>query len=353
MSNLNLESIITYLKNYDGKPLKLMEVCGTHTSAIAKSGIRTLLSPKIQLCSGPGCPVCVTPKAYIDKLCKYAKEPNTVAATFGDMIRVPGSTSSLAETKADGGQVEIFYSPFTMIQKAEENQEITYIIAAVGFETTMPLYALMLEQLIERGIKNIKFLTALKVMIPVLELLCESEKSIDGFIAPGHVSAIIGSNAYIPVAEKYHRPFAVAGFSAQEVIIGVYDLVRQLEQGKREVHNLYQEVVRQHGNSKAQNIIDKYFEADDMYWRGIGKVDASGFYLKSAYESFDAGSKFDLDEDKESAECKCQEVIKGRIQPAACKLFGKGCTPLHPVGPCMISGEGACGIWFREGGRLE
>jgi len=346
-----MQQILTYLKNYDSKPVKLMEVCGTHTSAIAKSGIRSLLSPKIQLCSGPGCPVCVTPKAYIDKLCEYAEAPDTVVATFGDMIRVPGSQLSLAEVKARGGKIEIFYSPFEMIQKAIDHKEITYIIAAVGFETTTPLYALMIDQLIERGITNIKFLTALKGMIPILEVLCTSEHTLDGFIAPGHVSAIIGSDAYSLLASHFHKPFAVAGFSPEEVILSIYDLIKQIECDKHEVHNLYPEVVKPLGNLKAQRLIEKYFKTAHTHWRGIGEVEGSGLYLRAEYKNFDADSQLSISEEKVPLDCKCQEVIRGRIQSSECKLFGTSCTPEHPVGPCMISGEGACGIWFREGGK--
>jgi len=347
----SLDDIIGYVKNYKGKPIVLMEVCGTHTSVIAKNGLRTILSPKIRLCSGPGCPVCVTSKGYIDKLCNYSMKEGTVVLTFGDMMRVPGTFNSLSESKARGGRVEIFYSPFEVIEKAKKSPEITHIVAAVGFETTVPIYGLMLEKIIKENIKNIKLLTSLKVMPPILEVLCSQENNIDGFIAPGHVSAIIGSEAFNPLARRFKKPFAVSGFTTEEVILGIYDLIKQIERGSNETHNLYKSVVKSQGNVKALNIIGKYFKLDTAFWRGIGAIRASGLYLKNEYTQFDGGSMDIEIRDETSNQCRCNDVIMGRIEPISCKYFGEICTPLSPVGPCMVSGEGACGIWYKACGK--
>lgn len=343
----SLQNVISYLANYNGRPVKLMEVCGTHTSTIAKNGIRSIISSKIRLCSGPGCPVCVTPQGYIDKLCSYSMEVNTVVLTFGDMMKVPGTKESLSDAKAKGGKINIFYSPFEVIEKAKKTPDLTYIIAAVGFETTIPVYALMMEYIIKEKIKNIKFLTALKVIVPVLEILCSEENNIDGFIAPGHVSTIIGSNAYTTLSKKFEKPFAVSGFTAEEVLVGIYDLIKQIDSDKCETHNLYKSVVSASGNTKARLLIDKYFENSGAFWRGVGELPNSGLYLKNDYAEFDAGSKNIQHNYIESSSCRCSDVIMGRIDPLECEMFGKNCNPAKAMGPCMVSGEGACGIWYK------
>ena len=244
---MEIQKVVEYLQSYDGRPLKLMEVCGTHTSSIFKNGIRSLISPKIKLISGPGCPVCVTPAAYIDKCLEYAKKDNCVVLTFGDMIKVPGRNGSFAESKGDGVNVEVMYSPFEAVEKAEKNPETTYVVAAVGFETTAPAYALMLEEAHRRDIKNIKLVTALKTVIPALEWICENQQDIDGFICPGHVSVIIGSDAYRGLADRYHKPFVVAGFEGEHILAVIYDIVRQIEAGESQVRNYYTNAVKPEG----------------------------------------------------------------------------------------------------------
>jgi len=348
----SLQNVISYLANYKGRDIKLMEVCGTHTSSIAKNGLRSIISPKIRLCSGPGCPVCVTQQEYIDKLCSYSLQEKTVVLTFGDMLKVQGTRGSLADAKARGGNVGIFYSPFEVIERALKTPDIKYIVAAVGFETTVPIYALMMETIINKNIKNIKFLTALKIIIPVLKILCDQENNIDGFIAPGHVSAIIGSDAYAPLSKRFSKPFAVSGFTVQEILIGIYDLVRQIECGKGETHNLYKAVVSATGNHKACLLINKYFESDRTVWRGVGELSNSGLYLRKNYEEFDAGSRNIHYNNKESVLCSCSDVIMGRIQPFECEMFGTRCNPAMAMGPCMVSSEGACGIWYKQGGSI-
>lgn len=346
--DMDIRKIIDYLKSYDGPQIKLMEVCGTHTASIFKNGIRDLISPKIKLISGPGCPVCVTPAAYIDKCIEYACMPDHELLTFGDMMKVPGSRGSLSDMKGEGENVRLMYSPFEALERAEKDPDTVFTVAAVGFETTVPSYGLLLKQAEEKGIKNIKLVTALKTIIPALEWICENESDIDGFICPGHVSVIIGSTVYERLAEKYNKPFVVAGFEAEHILAVIYDIVWQLEHGEGRVKNLYKNAVRDEGNLKAQQVIDEFFAPGEAVWRGLGSIPDSGLYLKEEYADYDGGSR-GLDQDLILPEgCQCGSVITGRKNPDECPMFGKGCDPLHPFGPCMVSAEGACGIWFRN-----
>lgn len=347
---MNIQEAIRYLKEYDGPELRLMEVCGTHTASIFKSGIRSMISEKIRLISGPGCPVCVTPTSYIDRCIDYAMKDNHVLLTFGDMIKVPGTSSSLAEAKGEGARVDIMYSPFEALEKAEKNPGVTYVLAAVGFETTAPIYGLLLREALDRGIANIRLVTALKTVLPALEWICENEKGIDGFICPGHVSVIIGSDAYGELAHRYQRPFAVAGFEPEHILAVLYDLVHQIQMKKpvEDIHNLYPNAVRAEGNPKAAEVLYQYFEEGPALWRGLGVIPGSGLYLKDEFAAFEGGSR-GLETDRElPPECRCGEVIVGRIDPDQCPMFDTGCTPTNPYGPCMVSAEGACGIWYRN-----
>lgn len=343
---MEMKQIVAYLKEYDGPEIKLMEVCGTHTASIFKNGIRSLISPKIKLISGPGCPVCVTPTAYIDQCIDYAIKENHVLLTFGDMMKVPGTKGSLSDFKGKGARVELMYSPFEAVEKAEKNPFITYVVAAVGFETTVPAYGLMLEQAKAKGLTNIKLVTALKTVMPALTWICENQQNIDGFICPGHVSVIIGSEIYGKLAQKYHKPFVIAGFDAEHILAVIYDIVRQLEQKNEKVKNLYTNAVRAEGNQKALEVMERFFESGPAMWRGLGMIPRSGLYLKDA--AFDGGSR-GLDRDMElPEECCCGDVIVGRINPDQCPMFETKCTPMEPYGPCMVSAEGACGIWYRN-----
>lgn len=343
---MDIQEVIRYLKEYDGPEVKLMEVCGTHTASIFKSGIRSLISPKIKLISGPGCPVCVTPTAYIDKCIEYATSDNHVLLTFGDMMKVPGTNGSLSDMKGKGAKVELMYSPFEAIEKAQANPEITYVVAAVGFETTAPAYALMMQQAVANNVKNIRLVTALKTVIPALTWICENQQDIDGFICPGHVSTIIGSVPYEALAQKYKKPFVVAGFEAEHILAVIYDIIRQLEQGEYKVKNLYSNAVRDEGNQKALDVLKTFFEAGPAMWRGLGVIEDSGLYLKDTF--YDGGSR-GLDKDMElPAGCSCGDVIVGKINPDQCPMFKTKCSPMNPFGPCMVSAEGACGIWYRN-----
>jgi hydrogenase expression/formation protein HypD len=345
---MTLEQIKLELKSYDGEPVKIMEVCGTHTASIFKHGIRSLLSPKIRLISGPGCPVCVTSSAYIDRLVEFSLQEKHCVLTFGDMMKVKGSKMSLTEAKAIGGKVKVLYSPFTALQIAEEDKQTEYVFAAVGFETTTPLYALMLKEILQKEIQNLKFMTSIKTMLPALTYICENEKDIDAFLCPGHVSVITGSALYEGLAEKYQKPFVVAGFEGEHILLAIYEILRQLKERKPCVKNRYTSAVTEEGNQKAVALIHTYFEEDNDIWRGIGRIDGSALRLKEEYKEYDAGSRYDEVEEQLPKGCSCKEVILGRIQPTECPLFQKVCTPMNAIGPCMVSTEGACGIWYKH-----
>lgn len=337
---MDINDIVKYLSTYDGEPLSFMEVCGTHTAAISDNGIPSLLSDKIRLISGPGCPVCVTASGYIDRLCELALTPNTCIVTFGDLIRVPSSNTSLQEIKSKGGRVQMVYSPFEIIDLAESEPETEFVFAAVGFETTTPIYAVLLDKIISKNINNIKLLTALKTMPRAIESLCDMGNRIDGFIAPGHVSVITGANEFAPLAEKYSLPFVVSGFKGKELLAAIYALIKLNNQGK--VLNLYKSAVTDNGNQKAKELVKKYFEPCNTYWRGIGEIPNSGMALKKEYDKFDAGSKNLTEDNKKNKACRCGEVITGFVSPAECPLFKKVCTPQNPQGACMVSNEGSC-----------
>lgn len=344
---MSFEEVKRFLQEYDGPSVQIMEVCGSHTGAISKNGIRTMLSPKIKLLSGPGCPVCVTPTAYVDKLIELALTPNMCVVTFGDMLRVPGSKQSLSEVSGLGGRAVMIYSPMEIVAMAEKEPQTTFVFVAVGFETTTPVYALLLEEVIEKELKNVKLLTALKTMPGVIEYLCEEGAAIDGFLAPGHVATITGSDIFKPLAEKYNMPFGVAGFEGQEILNALYGIVKAYKKGV--VMNFYPKLVSENGNEKAQALVDKYFIEADAAWRGMGVLPKTGKVLRSEYIQYDAGS-FNLYEDnKKNKACCCDKILMGKMEPTECPLFGKVCKPLTPQGACMVSEEGSCRSRFITG----
>ena len=275
---MDLNTIKQFLSEYDGPDMKIMEVCGSHTAAIAKNGIPGLLSPKIHLISGPGCPVCVTPSAYIDRLIELSMQPETCVVTFGDLLRVPGSEKSLRMAKGEGGRVEMVYSPMDILGMAKKEPDVTFVFAAVGFETTTPVYALLMEELVKNEVQNVKLLTALKTMPEAIGFLCKNGAPIDGFLAPGHVSVVTGSRIFEPIAEKYHLPFGVSGFEGAEILTALYAIVKMRGQGR--VINCYPAVVTAEGNVEAQNSVDHYFEPADAVWRGMGSIPESGRILR-------------------------------------------------------------------------
>ncbi len=344
----NIEQIADFLKNYDGKPLRIMEVCGTHTAAISESGIPSMLSDKIKLISGPGCPVCVTVTSVIDRLVELSMTENTCVLTFGDLIRVRGSVKSLADAKSDGGNVRMVYSPMDAISIARSDPDTLYVFAAIGFETTTPVYALLIEESIKKDIKNIKILTSLKTMPQVIRWVVSQGRDIDGFIAPGHVAAVTGGGIFRSLATELGIPFVVSGFEGEQLLMTIYALVKLA--GTSGYRNLYKSTVTEEGNLQAQELVDRYFEVSDSSWRGMGKVQGSGMVLREQYRQFDAGS-IGLDEDREPAGCRCASVLTGQIAPTMCPLFGKACTPDNARGACMVSTEGSCYNYFISGRR--
>ena len=346
MDNKYLDNIIKELKSYDGPEIRLMEVCGTHTAAISENGIPSLLSDKIKLISGPGCPVCVTVTAVIDRLIELSLMENTCVLTFGDLIRVKGTNGSLADAKGDGAKVKMVYSPMDSIKLAKENPLVNYVFAAIGFETTTPVYALLIEEAKKLGLKNLKILTSLKTMPEVIRWVVKNGSNIDGFIAPGHVAAVTGGKIFKDLSKELQIPFVVSGFEGEQLIFSIYSLVKMA--GKGGYKNLYKSVVSEDGNLMARDMVLKYFEKSDSSWRGMGKIKGSGMTLRPEYMEFDAGS-IGLDEDHEPAGCRCASVLVGAISPHECPLFGKKCTPDNAHGACMVSTEGSCYNYFISG----
>ncbi len=343
---MNLEEVKQFLKEYDGPQMRIMEVCGSHTAAISKNGIRGMLSPKIQLLSGPGCPVCVTPTAYVDRLVELAMTPDTCVVTFGDMLRVPGSKTSLSEATGLGAKAVMVYSPMEIVQMAEKDPQTTFVFAAVGFETTTPVYALLMEEVIEKKLDNVKLLTALKTMPGVIDYLCREGAKIQGFLAPGHVAAVTGSDIFKPLAEKYQIPFGVSGFEGEEILYALYGIVK--EAGCGTVRNFYPQVVCAKGNEKAKTLVDKYFMQADATWRGMGNIPKTGRVLRKEYEMYDAGSQQLNEDNKKNKVCCCDKILMGKMKPQECPLFGKVCKPLTPQGACMVSTEGSCHSAFTS-----
>ena len=310
--------------------------------------IHSLLPKTVTLISGPGCPVCVTPAGYIDQAMEQASLNGQVLCTFGDMMRVPGSHGSLLDAKAAGGDVRMMYSPMDVVNWAQRESQKTFIVAAVGFETTLPVYALLVERLLECGVTNVRLLTALKAMMPALNWICENTKGLDGLIGPGHVSTILGSDVYRPLCAQYHIPLAVGGFGYEQIIAAIDDLLLQKTRGISEAHNLYPEAVSPQGNARALALMARYFTTETCSWRGLGEIDASGYVLKEEFMRFDAGSRSVFPKQAEPTRCLCGKVITGSVTPAMCANFSVTCTPATPLGPCMVSNEGACGIWYAN-----
>ena len=332
--------------------LRLMEVCGTHTVAIFRSGIRQILPPNIELVSGPGCPVCVTNDDYIDKAIEYSRR-GFIVATFGDMLKVPGTRTSLAAVAAEGSDVRIVYSPLDCIKLARENPTRKIIFLAVGFETTAPTQAATVLAAKAQGIKNLFMLSAQKLVPPALKfLLNDAAVKVDGFILPGHVAVVIGADAFNFLAEEFHVAGAVSGFEAEEILTAIESLLEQIDGGKAEVTNNYRSVVKAEGNVAAKKILAQVYEVADADWRGIGKIPASGLKMREEFSAFDIEQvePVIIERVEKKSACRCGEVLRGVINPTECPLFGKACQPLHAIGPCMVSVEGVCAAWFKYGG---
>ena len=328
----------------------LMEVCGTHTVAIARNGIRNLMPQGIRLASGPGCPVCVTSNKDIDTVIALTRIPNVTIATFGDMTRVPGSTSSLLKEQAAGRSVQIVYSPLDALALAEKNPDSEIVFVGVGFETTTPLVAAAIKRAAAKGLKNFTVFGAHKNMPNALEAIVnDSNLQLDALILPGHVSTIIGVEPYKFLAEKYGVPGVITGFEPVDVLQGIAMIMRQLHEGRAEIEIAYARGVMPQGNPVALAAIDEVFETCPAVWRGLGEIPGSGYKIREKYAEFDAVRRFqpDVEPTQDPKGCRCGDILRGIMSPNECPLFRKVCTPENPVGPCMVSSEGSCAAYYR------
>lgn len=331
-------------------PVRVMEVCGTHTVSLFRGGVRSMLPPDLKLVSGPGCPVCVSSQGYIDAACALASKPDVTVCTYGDMMRVPGRLGSLQDRKAQGGQVRVVYSPLDAVKLAAADSGTEVVFLAVGFETTAPGHAAAVIEAKRLGLKNFSLLTAQKLVIPAMRALLDvGDVPIDGFLCPGHVSVIIGAGAYQPIADHYRKPCVVAGFEPVQMLQGLLRIVEMVEAAEAGVENVYEVAVSTSGNDIAVRLLDEVFTAGDEVWRAMGVIPRSGLSLRDAYRDFDALARFDLQvgPDYEPPGCRCGEVIQGKLDPKNCALFAHTCTPTTPVGPCMVSSEGTCAAAFK------
>jgi len=351
-----LADIIKDLFGTIGRPVNLMEVCGTHTVAIFKHGIRDIIPAGINLLSGPGCPVCVTPLKDVDTAIAISNQEGVILATFGDMMRVPGSKQSLYHAQAEGAQIRVVYSPMDALNIALGHNDKTIVFFATGFETTSPSIAGTLSEAERLGVKNFMIYSAHKLIPPALRaLICSQDVNVSGFILPGHVSTIIGSRPYQFIASEYRTPSVITGFEASDILQGIMMLLRQIASGKAEVEVQYKRVVRERGNQKALSFLYEYFEPCDSHWRGLGLIPESGLRLRQHVRHRNAKAIFDMDipDPVEPKSCLCGQVLRGIKRPTDCLLFGKKCTPEHPVGACMVSTEGSCAAYYKYSLRVN
>lgn len=356
---IDVENYIDEIKNAANaveRKIRLMEVCGTHTVAIFRAGIRQILPSNVELVSGPGCPVCVTDDQYIDKAIAYALDKKNIIATFGDMLKVPGSKSSLALAQAEGADVRIIYSPLDAVDIAENNPERRVIFLAVGFETTAPTAAAAVINARARRIKNFYALSAHKLVPPIMRALLDSDDiHVDGFLLPGHVAVVIGANAFNFLLTDYKMSGVVGGFEPEEILRALARLIRAIAERRAEIGNEYKNVVKNEGNQTALSILRQVYEPDDADWRGIGSIKNSGLKMRDEFADFDIEriNPIAVEPSKTKTACRCGEVLRGAINPVECPLFAKACEPLHPIGPCMVSVEGVCAAWFKYNRQLE
>ncbi len=355
MKQPDAETLIRHIRDVAASvgTARIMEVCGTHTVALFRSGIRSLLPENVRLISGPGCPVCVTSQGFIDAACELASREGITVCTYGDMVRVPGRKGSLADRRARGARVMVVYSARDALQFAVKNPDRRVVFLAVGFETTAPATAVTLVEADRNNVENFFVLTAHKRVVPaMLALVAGGEVAIDGFLCPGHVSVVIGSDAYLPVVEKGNWPCVVAGFEPHQMLRGILRLLEQISRDEAKLENVYRSAVSPKGNAQALAILDRVFTPAPAVWRAIGTIPDSGLDLREPFARFDARSRLDLEigEDYDPPGCRCGEVIQGKIDPVECGLFGTTCSPAQPVGPCMVSGEGTCSAWYKYKG---
>lgn len=332
------------------RPWTIMEVCGGQTHAIVRFGIDELLPDDITLVHGPGCPVCVTPQELIDTAVAIAALPGVIFCSFGDMLRVPGSKGNLLSVKATGGDVRIVYSPLDALRFATENRDRQVVFFAVGFETTAPANAMAVYQAHQRGVDNFSILVSHVLVPPAIEAILGSESSrVQAFLAAGHVCAVMGIEEYHPIAEKYRVPIVVTGFEPLDILQGVYMTIAQLEEGRHEVENQYARSVREHGSTRAQDVIREVFEVVPRQWRGIGEIPHSGLGLRGEFAKYDTALRFQVNVDPvpESGECISGQILQGLKKPNQCPAFATRCTPERPLGATMVSSEGACAAYHR------
>ncbi len=330
--------------------IQVMEVCGTHTVAIFRSGLRSLLPANLRLVSGPGCPVCVTAQRHVDAALELAGRPEVLLATYGDMVRVPGGAGSLEQLRARGARVHVINSARTALELVRKHPDQQVVLLGVGFETTAPATAATVLEADRDNLTNFSVLMCHKLVVPAMQALLQAgDVPLDGFLAPGHVSVIIGTQAYGPVVQDHGRPVVVAGFEPQQIISGLLYLVRQIVAGRAEIENVYAGVVSDDGNRVAQEMIERVFVVANAPWRELGTIPQSGLELAPAYRRFDALERFgvELGPDETHPLCRCGEVITGRAEPIECPAFADPCTPLNPIGPCMVSSEGTCAAWYK------
>ena len=335
------------------KPLKLMEVCGGHTHAIFKYGIEDLLPPNIEMIHGPGCPVCVIPLGRTDDCISLALQPNVIFTTFGDMMRVPGSSTNLLDAKAQGADVRMVYSPLDALKIAKQNPERHVIFLALGFETTSPSTAMTILQAAKDKVENFSVFCNHIMIVPSLKAMLDSpDLQLDGFVGPGHVSTVIGTRCYEFVPNDYGKPLVVTGFEPLDILQSVFMIVKQIVEGRAEVENQYGRVVERDGNKKALEVLAEVFEPRRFFeWRGLGSIAHSGMKLNDRYAAFDAELKFEVPGLRiaDPKACQCGEILKGVKKPWECKVFGTACTPETPIGSCMVSSEGACAAYYNFG----
>lgn len=336
-----------------GEQIRLMEVCGTHTVSIFREGLRQVLPEGIELVSGPGCPVCVTDQEYMDKALAYASRDDVIIATFGDMLKIPGSRSSLSQAQTEGAHIHVIYTPLEIIDLGRKHPDKKIVFLAIGFETTIAVIGATVKAVAASGLKNVFFLVSHKLVPPALRALLNSQKGqIDGFILPGHVSVIIGEEPYQFLPNEYRIPSCVAGFDGVEILAAIADILEQRKTQHYYVGNAYKSVVMKQGNPVAMQMMNDVYEVCDDVWRGIGLIPKSGLRLKGQYASYDVEVALPIQLDQPvlaTAGCRCGDVLQGLIKPNECPLFGKACTVDHPVGACMVSVEGSCAAWYRYG----
>ena len=344
------QKLIQKIKTASRRPIRLMEVCGTHTVSIFRSGIRSVLPETIALLSGPGCPVCVTDQKEIDAFIELSRIDDVIVTTFGDLIRVPGTISSLEKERAEGRDIRVVYSTFDALEVAQKHPDKQVVFLGVGFETTAPTIAASIQQAARLKVENYAVISAHKLVPPALETLMDMEDvNIDGFILPGHVSVIIGLDAYRPFFEKYKTPCVAAGFEPADILQAISMLTEMIETGRPGLENAYPRAVTNEGNAKARQILNDIFEPADASWRAIGTIALSGLKIRDEFAAHDALKRFDIQvpDSKIPAGCICGEILIGKKVPPECKLFRKVCTPMDPVGPCMVSTEGTCAAYYK------